>query len=228
MKAIILAGGLGTRLQGVVKDLPKPMAPINGRPFLEILVNKLKQSSITDIVLAVGYRRECIQDYFGNGANWGVTINYSIEATQLGTGGAIKLAMERFYAERYLIMNGDSFFENDLPELVLYHQAKKALITMALAEVSDTDRYGAVKLDADGMITHFTEKGVTGRGAVNAGVYVLERETMNFFSKDACSFETDVLQGMVGLRLFGLKQHGFFTDIGIPEDYHVFCQYRQR
>jgi D-glycero-alpha-D-manno-heptose 1-phosphate guanylyltransferase len=219
VKVIILAGGFGTRLQSVVKDLPKPMALVNGQPFLELLIRKLKGYGITDIVLSVGYMRDLICDYFGNGTVLGVTINYSAETSPLGTGGAIRTAMERFPAERYLVMNGDSLFDYDLDELLTFHQARHALLTIALAEVADKSRYGAVELDANGKITCFAEKGAAGDGLINAGVYLLEQQVREMFPAEVCSFEQDLLRPMVGDRLYGLPQQGFFIDIGLPEDY---------
>lgn len=223
MKAIILAGGFGTRLKSVIVDVPKPMAPINDQPFLEILIKRLIRFKITDIILSVGYKQEIIRDYFGDGASMGASITYSAEASPLGTGGAIKAAMEAFPAERYLVMNGDSLFENDIPELLEYHRAKRAAITLALAKVADKGRYGSVETNSDGMISRFTEKGADGSGTINAGVYVLEQQVLRFFPSDVCSFESDVMQNLIGKGLFGVCQQGFFIDIGVPEDYRSFC-----
>jgi D-glycero-alpha-D-manno-heptose 1-phosphate guanylyltransferase len=223
MKAIILAGGFGTRLKKVVTDVPKPMAPVNGRPFLEILIKRLIHFDISDIVLSVGYKQEVIRNYFADGTSIGASIAYSAEGLPLGTGGAIKAAMMAFPADRYLVMNGDSFFDHDVEELLTYHQTKKAIITLALAEVADKSRYGSVEINATGVISRFAEKGAGGPGTINAGVYVIEREIMTLFPGDVCSFENDVLQKIIGKRLFGLRQQGFFIDIGVPEDYRAFC-----
>ncbi len=223
MKAIILAGGFGTRLKSVIPDAPKPMAPVNGRPFLEILIRKLLSYSVTDIVISVFYRHGMISAYFGDGASMGASIAYSVDASPLGTGGAIKAAMKRFPAARYLVMNGDSYFEHSVPELIEFHQRKNAVLTMALAEVADRSRFGSVELHTDGAISCFIEKGADGRGTINAGVYVLERKVMDFIPGDICSFERDVARNLIGKGLFGLHQRGSFIDIGVPEDYRVFC-----
>ncbi len=199
------------------------MAPVNDQPFLKILINRLIRFNITDIVLSVGYKQEIIRDYFGDGASIGTSITYSAEDSPLGTGGAIKAAMEAFPAERYLVMNGDSLFENDIPELLEYHSAKRAVITLALAKVADKSRYGSVETDSNGMISRFTEKGADGLGTINAGVYVLEQQALRYFPGDVCSFESDVMQNLIGKGLFGVCQQGFFIDIGVPESYRAFC-----
>jgi len=223
LKVIILAGGLGTRLKSVIAEVPKSMAPVNGRPFLETLIKRLIQFNITDIVLSVGYMQEVIRDYFGDGSSMGVSISYSVENSPLGTDGAIKAAMEAFPAERYLVINGDSLFENDVQELLEYHRAKRAVITLSLVKVADKSRYGSVETNSDGMISCFTEKGADGPGAVNAGVYVLEQQVLSFFPGDVCSFENNMLQNLIGKGLFGLCQQKYFIDIGVPEDYRAFC-----
>lgn len=204
------------------------MAPVNGRPFMEILIKRLIQFNISDIILSVGFKQEIIRDYFGDGASMGGSITYSAEESPLGTGGAIKSAMERFPSDRYLVMNGDSLFENDVQELLEYHRTKKAVITLALAEVTNKSRYGSVETSSDGVITRFTERGADGPGTINAGVYVLEQQVLSYFSRDICSFENDIFPEMVGKGLFGHQQNGFFIDIGIPEDYKSFCQSRLR
>lgn len=226
MKAVILAGGFGTRLKSVIADIPKPMAPVNGRPFLEILVKRLVCRGITDIVLSVGYKQEVVSDYFGNGSSLGAIINYSSEDTPLGTGGAIRKVMEQYDDDLYVVMNGDSFFDNDIPELLACHHSKQASITLALAEVADKSRYGSVDLSPDGAVCGFAEKGGSGFGLINAGTYVVGRRSKDFLPEGVCSFENDILPGMIGKGLFGIHQKGAFIDIGIPEDYHSFCQLR--
>jgi D-glycero-alpha-D-manno-heptose 1-phosphate guanylyltransferase len=219
VKAIILAGGFGKRLKSVIRDIPKPMAPVNGRPFLEILVKRLMRFNITDIVLSVGYKQEVIREYFGDGSSMNASFNYSAEDIPLGTGGAVKAAMERFPSKHYVVMNGDSFFDNDIPKLITCHEINQANITMALATVDDTSRYGSVEINPDGEIARFSEKGKSGPGIINAGVYVVEQHVKDFFSENVCSFENDVLMNMIGNGLFGLCQPGLFIDIGVPDDY---------
>jgi NDP-sugar pyrophosphorylase family protein len=224
MRAIILAGGFGTRLKSVIPDIPKPMAPVNGRPFLEMLIRKLRCQDITDIILSVGYKKEVIHEHFGDGSSMGVSINYSSEDSPLGTGGAINAAMNRFPADRFLVMNGDSFFDNDLSELLTYHLCKQARITLALAQVSDISRYGTVETNLNGSISCFIEKSGSGPGIINGGVYIMEERVKVSFPGEVFSFENDMLRKSIGKGLFGLRQQGFFIDIGVPDDYEYCCK----
>lgn len=176
MKALVLAGGLGTRLRELINDRPKPMAPIAGRPFLEYLIIQLKRYELNDIVLCIGYLGEYIKGYFGHGSRWGVHISYSQENEPLGTGGAIKLAEELVQEKNFLVMNGDSFLDIDLNSLIDYHLKKKALATIALVEVEAPSRYGAVEINEKGEIESFTEKGHSSRSKlINGGIYGFNR-----------------------------------------------------
>lgn len=224
MKAIILAGGFGTRLREVVADIPKPMAPVNGRPFLEMLIARLRCRGISDIILSVGYRKESIIDHFGRGESMGVSISYSPEDTPLGTGGAIRAAMDGFSDERYLVMNGDSLFDADPTELIRFHLNRQASISVALANVPDKGRYGAVETGPDDAVSRFAEKSEGGPGCINAGVYVVEKRVMADIHTHVFSFENDVLRCSIGKGLYGLRQDGFFIDIGVPADYRYCCE----
>jgi NDP-sugar pyrophosphorylase family protein len=224
MKTIILAGGFGSRLKSVIADVPKPMAPVNGRPFLELLLQKLRCCGMTDIILSVGYKMEVIRDHFTDGVPSGMSLSYSEEASPLGTGGALKAAMVRYPDDCYLVLNGDSLFDCDLLELIRYHRSKRAAITMALAHVEDIGRYGSVVTAPDGAIARFTEKSGSGPGTINAGVYVIEGGVMSSIPGEVFSFEKDVLLASVGKGLFGLRQEGFFIDIGVPADYRYCCE----
>ena len=218
--ALILSGGLGTRLKGVVDDRPKPMAPIAGKPFLEYLVVQLKKQGFRDIVLCIGYRGEQARKYFGDGSKWGVNVLYSHEPEPLGTGGAVKLAEALVRGENFVIMNGDSFLDVDLKELVDYHLKNEALATMALAEVEDSTRYGAVEINEKGEIESFVEKGQSSRSKlVNGGIYVFNREVFSYIPEGKVSLEKEVFPKLIGKGFYGLLVKGFFIDIGIPEDY---------
>jgi D-glycero-alpha-D-manno-heptose 1-phosphate guanylyltransferase len=220
MKAIILAGGKGTRLQSVVNDLPKPMAPVGGKPFLEYLIRQLLSCRISEIILSVGYKKESIMSYFSNGADYGATISYVQEKVPLGTGGAIKKAFSSVIDTDILVMNGDSFFDADIPALISYHYQKNAAVTMALLSMKDTGRYGRVEMSSDGKIISFREKENSVSGLINTGIYMLNRTILPSIPDGVVSFETCVLTQLVGNGLFGSKQDGFFIDIGIPSDYH--------
>ncbi|MCD6468888.1 MAG: nucleotidyltransferase family protein [Thermoplasmata archaeon] len=220
MKSLILAGGLGTRLRKIVPDKPKPMALIANRPFLEYLILQLKQYRLTDIVLCVGYLGERVKEYFGDGSRWDVHVSYSQESAPLGTGGAIRLAEKLVQAENFLVMNGDSFLDIDLNRLIDYHLERKALATMALAEVEDPARYGAVEINEKGEIESFVEKGESsGSKLINGGIYVLDRKVFDYIPEGKVSLEREVFPKLIGRKFYGVPVKGYFIDIGIPEDY---------
>ena len=158
MEAIILAGGFGTRLQGLVKDVPKPMAPVNGRPFLTYVLDHLLRYDVSRIILSVGYKHEAIQAYFGS-AYHSVPIVYAVENTPLGTGGGIKKALEMARSSPVLVVNGDTFFDVGLDALLAAHHERNADVTMAVKEMDNVERYGSVTFDSSGRLTFFGEKG---------------------------------------------------------------------
>lgn len=216
---ILLAGGLGTRLKEVVRDLPKPMAPVNGKPFLHYVFEYLSKQGITKVVLAVGYKHEIIKDFFGtNYLN--IAIQYSVEQEPLGTGGAIKQAFD-YVDEQAFVINGDTFFDVSLSELNSFHSMKNADLTMALKRLKNFDRYGTVIVNDDDRVIQFEEKKVMEEGLINGGVYLMKK---NIFSKTGTekkfSFEKEVLEKHVGeLRYFGKPFDNYFIDIGIPTDF---------
>ena len=218
MEAIILAGGLGTRLGSRLTDLPKAMAPVAGRPFLALLLDRLMAAGCTRVILSVGYRRDTIVNHFHESYR-GMPLIYSIEEQPLGTGGAIRLSLERVTEASALVLNGDTFLDLDLHEICAYHHSARRSMTMAVTQVADTSRYGGVLLQ-DNLITGFTEKGKQGTGWINAGVYVLERSFPWPSDLPAqFSFERDVLEThLAALRPAAFPCRGYFLDIGIPED----------
>lgn len=223
MKAIILAGGQGTRLKPLISDMPKPMALINGKPFLEYLVQQLKKWGIHDIILSVGYKKEKISSYFLFGAEWGVDIHYVQENVPLGTGGAIREALESVDDTNVLVLNGDSFFDADINSLVAFHNSKDAVVTLALKGMADTGRYGRVEINEDGDVISFHEKRGSQKGLINTGMYVVNRKILPCLLAGKHSFENDVLTGLSKKGAFGLVQEGYFIDIGIPDDYATLC-----
>lgn len=220
-QALILAGGAGTRLRPVLADLNKPMAPIADKPFLEYLLRQLKKHGIEAVTLCVGYKADLIQSYFGSGELLGLRLSYSHETDFLGTGGAIKRAESLIHAESFFVMNGDSLFDSDLHALMRYHRETNALATLALARVDDTQRYGAVEVDASGRIVSFVEKGKgSAQGLINAGIYVFRRTLLELIPDgQAVSLERAILPTLIGRGLYGLPSHGYFVDIGVPDDY---------
>ena len=220
-EAIILAGGLGTRLQGVVKDLPKPMAPVNGRPFLTYILDYLIDYEYQRAVLSVGYLHEKIVDYFGKKYKT-LEIDYAVEEEPLGTGGGILLAMSKCTTENVLVINGDTMFKVDLTAFEQFHQEKNSLLTIVLREVEDVSRYGSVTISKDNLIALFAEKQVTfGRGYINGGVYLINRRLFEKYPQPKrFSFEKDIMTKYYTQECFyAMPSDGYFIDIGIPEDY---------
>lgn len=221
LQAIILCGGLGTRLRPIVSDLPKAMADIRGRPFLEYLLAQLRRSGFAQAVLCAGFKADEIRAHFGTGARFGLDLAYSIEDDPRGTAGALKLAEPLLEGDSWLLMNGDSFFDISIADLIQAHAQNPAEVTLALARVDDASRYGAVELGAKGLVTRFaqnTESHVP--GLINGGIYVLERKALQLVPTDrAVSLESDLLPELVGHGMYGLPFGGFFVDIGVSEGY---------
>ena len=218
--AIVLAGGFGTRLQSVVRDLPKPMAEVAGRPFLTYVLDELAAHGFSQAILSTGYMHECIEDYFG-GRYGSLSISYAREVEPLGTGGGIWNAMQQSAVEYTFVCNGDTLFRADwdaLERLVLQHDAP----ALALRRVDDVSRYGCVEVSGEGRILHFAEKGgAAGAGYINAGVSLLPRSLFaGYRVGERFSFEKDILEKRVPVQpVYADVSDGYFIDIGIPEDY---------
>jgi D-glycero-alpha-D-manno-heptose 1-phosphate guanylyltransferase len=218
---LLLVGGMGTRLRSVLSDKPKPLAPIGGIAFLELLVMQLRANGFRNLVMCTGFEAGQIHEKFGDGLKWNLNISYSEENQPLGTGGAIKLA-EPFLRQspNFVVMNGDSFLELDLRQMAQYHNQHDGLGTIAVRRVSDAARYGTVHVDAEGKITRFSEKlGFATPGLINGGVYVFKKAALNHIPGGPVSLEKEVLPGLVSQGIFAFEQNGMFIDIGTPEDY---------
>lgn len=218
MEAIILAGGLGTRLKDKLDGLPKPMAPVAGRPFLEILLNQLARCSCNRVILSVGHLHNVIESRFG--AAWrGIGIAYSIERAPLGTGGAIRASLAHATEENILVLNGDTFLDADYPAMMRFHAGQSGPMTMAVVHQREVARYGGVLLGGY-RIAGFDEKGRSGPGWINAGAYVLRKDIAwppNLPEK--FSFENDFIAPEIArLQPAAFQVEGFFLDIGVPED----------
>jgi D-glycero-alpha-D-manno-heptose 1-phosphate guanylyltransferase len=225
MEAIVLAGGLGSRLKAVVPDVPKPMAPINGRPFLEYLLDYWAGQGVDRFVLSVGYKREIIKEHFGV-LYKGVEVDYAVEDQPRGTGGGLLLALKHLcQSGTFLVMNGDTFFEVDLATMHDCHRGKQAEVTLALREMPTNSRYASVEIDKDGRITTFDNRARTsGRALINGGVYLAEKfafADMPPPSDEPVSIEVQLYPRMLraGRHMYGFPSSGRFIDIGIPEDY---------
>ena len=218
MEAIVLAGGLGTRLSGVISNVPKPMAPVSGYPFLEILLTSLEGNGFKRVILSVGYLAEVITSYFGNRFH-GLEITYEVEASPLGTGGAIRSAIQNCYSDHVFIFNGDTFLDLEVSRVEALWK-KNALPIIVAREVSDVSRYGALEIK-DGRLIKFLEKGRAGPGLINAGCYVLPINALDDFTVGSkFSLETEFLgPHCSGKSMDVFITQGHFIDIGIPEDY---------
>lgn len=216
-EAIVLAGGFGTRLRTLVSEVPKPLAPVAGRPFLEWILRRLEREGMRRVVLATGYMAEKVEQAFGRrfGA---LELIHSVETQPLGTGGAIALAAEHVGDRGVHVINGDTYLDyalTKLEALALGHGG----IGMALARVDDVYRYGAVGMEGV-FVLRFHEKGATGPGWINAGCYYLSDEVLRALPGGSYSFETDVLAPRAEARLvIGMTDTDRFIDIGVPEDY---------
>ncbi|MBK9579567.1 MAG: nucleotidyltransferase family protein [Fibrobacterota bacterium] len=219
MEAIVLAGGMGTRLRSVVSEIPKPMAPVAGKPFLESVLRWLVGCGTQKAVLSVGYKWEVIRDHFGESFE-GMELRYAVEESPLGTGGAVALAMRETESQQVLVVNGDTIFPIDASRLLSLQIDRGIGATLALKPMTNFDRYGSVELK-DGRIEAFLEKTHRDQGLINGGIYAMDR---NFLSGRGLparfSLEQDVLEKESGTgRLHGEVFDAPFLDIGIPEDY---------
>lgn len=218
MEAIILAGGFGTRLRDVVSDLPKPMAPIGNRPFLEILLGMLSQKGFTRVTCSLGYMSEKIVSHFGNSFN-GMELCYVVEESPLGTGGAVKLALTQCKDDHVFVFNGDTYLDIDVDQVELNWQKNRSPIIIG-RWVPDTERYGRLVV-SDGCVVDFNEKGIAGPGLINAGCYVLgARQLDGCRLQEKFSLESDYLVQLVKNEIVRCcETNGLFIDIGIPDDY---------
>ena len=217
-EAVILAGGRGTRLQSVVPDLPKPMAPVAGKPFLEILLVSLARKNIDRVVLSVGYLAESIIAHFGQYFQ-GIEIQYAREDSPLGTGGALRLALQQCREEAVLVLNGDTFLEFDMPSAARDWQTHRCPIVIGF-HAQNTARYGRLSLNGD-RVVGFLEKGSGEPGVINAGSYVFPTNLLRRAElPEVFSLERDFLPQELQKTCFRLlAASGMFIDIGVPYDY---------
>ncbi len=223
MQAIILAGGFGTRLQTVVKEVPKPLAPISGKPFLFWLITHLHQQGITNFIFSLGYLHHQIEDFlkqeFPN-----LQYNCVVEKEPLGTGGAIKFCLLKSIEKDIIIVNGDTFFGLNIKDFIKFYQSTNSDCCIALTPMQDFDRYGSVTIDELNIIQQFNEKKYCEQGLINTGIIALKKsifleKTANF--PQNFSYEKDFLEPNIAmLKVTGFITNGYFIDIGVPEDYY--------
>ena len=244
MEAILLCGGLGTRLRSVVSDRPKPMADIAGKPFLHYFVRMLSEKGVERFIFALGYMGEQIEAYFRDGREYGISIAYSYEESPLGTGGAIRNALPKMQEEDVLVLNADTYFDTDYRSLFQEQRMKRADMTIASREIEDISRYGAIVKDTDGRVLRWNEKqsgsGETmpdsaetlarseetapKRGEINGGIYVMKRSLIEKIPAGKQSLENDCIPVWLShsVKIHALPSDGYFMDIGVPEDYRRF------
>ncbi|WP_300796582.1 nucleotidyltransferase family protein [Helicobacter sp. UBA3407] len=218
MQAIVLAGGFGTRLKAVIKEIPKPMAPIGEKPFLEYILKYLKYQGVCSVILSVSYRYEAIQEYFQDNF-LGLEILYSIEKEPLGTGGAIKQALELANRNPLFVLNGDTYFDVCLSNLKFEEGSK---ICLGLKKMKNFERYGCVEINQKGRIEAFKEKEFRQEGFINGGVYLVDKSLFEGFSlENKFSFESFLQNHFKELKASARVFEDFFIDIGISEDYEL-------
>jgi D-glycero-alpha-D-manno-heptose 1-phosphate guanylyltransferase len=226
LPALILAGGLGTRLRPAFDAGPKGLAPVGGRPFLQYLLQQIYRAGFYNVVLCVGYGRRLIEEAIGDGARWGLRVRYSVETQPLGTAGAVKRAGSLIDKEDFLVFNGDSFLGVDLKQLVEEHLSFEAWATMALARVDDATRFGSVVLAPDGQIKEFREKSsfvmdnFLDTQIINGGIYVLSKRVLDMIPEcGVVSLEREVFPLLLTRGVRGFLCDGYFIDIGLPDDF---------
>jgi NDP-sugar pyrophosphorylase family protein len=220
-QALILAGGAGTRLRPLVSDLPKPLAPVAGRPFIDYLLLQLRANGINRAVVCAGYRADALMAHLGDGSAWGIELEFSVEDQPLGTGGALRLAAQHLAGDRCLVMNGDSLFDIPLPEFDAEHVRSGATFSIALATEGEASRYGSVAIDSGGWVTDFEEKSNREEPTlINAGLYMIERKELEQIpAARPVSLEREIMPALIGSGLRGQAFEGYFVDIGVPDDY---------
>jgi NDP-sugar pyrophosphorylase family protein len=221
VSAAVLAGGRGTRLRSVVGDVPKVIASVGGKPFLTFILEQLAWSGVRNVVLLTGYAADQVELAIGSEFA-GICLTYSVESSTLGTAGSVRQALAALQGDTILLLNGDSYCEVDLHAFLRFHISRQAGVSLALARVADTSRFGRVQCGPDGRLLRFEEKAASeGTGWINAGVYLLRRTLLqNLTIGSNASLENDLLPGWVDAGLvYGFRGGRRFIDIGIPETF---------
>lgn len=219
-ECIILAGGLGTRLRSSVPDLPKCMAPVAGKPFLQYLISYLLDQGVEKFIFSLGYKHEVIEDFLLKNYPF-LHYQISVETEPLGTGGAIRLGCKKAGTRHLLVLNGDTMYKVDVKKMFAFHLQHNASCTLALKPMHEFERYGVVEINQFGCIQSFKEKKYYQQGLINGGVYALDvAHFLELEFPEKFSFEKDYLEKYYSSRkMMGLVQDAYFIDIGIPEDF---------
>jgi len=222
---IILAGGLGTRLKGIIPDLPKALSPINGRPFLDYILDFLEESdSVSNVILAVGYMADQIIETYTDRDEYNFEILFSREETLLGTGGAIKRALQYSTTDSAMVLNGDSYVDVRVNDVLAFHREKNASMTIIVKKIRNPDRYGLVRFDDTHRITSFNEKQTSAtEGYINTGIYMFKRDIFSHIEENrVISLEKELMSLFIRDNgVYAFATQGKFIDIGLPETYLV-------
>lgn len=223
IEAIIIAGGEGTRLKSVLDDRPKPMAIIGGKPFIEWILLMLRQQGVQRVVICTGHLSEIVETYFGDGSEIGMEIAFVRDPFPLGTGGAVRNALDETSTKNILVLNGDSYLRTNISSFLKIHLACGAKASISLVRVKDISRYGSVKVNKDGKVKAFLEKSPRKQpGLINAGIYLLERNVVKEIPEGKMiSLEKEIFPNLIGKGLHGVLCEGPFIDIGTPESFHA-------
>ncbi len=216
--AIVLAGGFGTRLKNKLKEIPKPMIPIHGKPFLEYVFNQLIRNNISTVIMSIYYKGEIIIKKYGNSYN-GLEIIYSKDKAALGTGGAVRKAVKKANYDNVFIINGDTFFDINFNELMENHINNNNDLTLSLKRMNNFNRYGYVKTNQDGEIKYFEEKKFQSTGKIDGGIYIIKKELFKYKRLNNFFLLTDYIKSQLQKQKIGsVTFNNPFIDIGIPED----------
>ena len=220
MECIILAGGLGTRLQSIVSNLPKCMASVAGKPFLHYLLTSLEQKGFNHVILSLGYKHEMVIEWLKT-FNTKLKVSWVVEQEPLGTGGALRFASQAMLTDKAFIINGDTYFEVDYLGMMQLHEKTKAKVTIALRKMENFSRFGLVELEEKTQrITQFKEKQFCTSGYINGGVYLIGKNTLQKLP-EKCSLEKELFEKNIeSTFIAGFSSNGYFIDIGVPEDYN--------
>jgi NDP-sugar pyrophosphorylase family protein len=223
--AVVLAGGLGTRIADLAAGRPKAILPVAGRPFVEYLLRHLARSGVTQAVLAVGHGAEVVRSSIGDGHALGISVTYCQEREPLGTGGALAHAVQCQAASGRLAppviaLNGDSFVAVDVSALLAFHAVHRVAVTVVTVHARETGRFGQIVMASGHRVARFAEKTAQGPGLINAGVYVMESEALQAIPEGPSSLERDILPRLADAgEVLGFETAGYFVDIGVPADY---------
>jgi mannose-1-phosphate guanylyltransferase len=224
MKAVILAGGTGTRLRPLTNTRPKPMVPILNRPFLEHMLNNLELHNVTDVIMTVFYLPDKIRDHFGKNGYSSMNLSYVVEETPLGTAGAVK-NVENLIDGTFLVLNGDIFTKLDISKMLLFHKKMNSMVTLFLTQVNDPSQFGVIEMEENGYIQKFIEKpqqGETGSNWINGGIYIVEPEVLQFApTNEFYMFERGLFPALLkaGVPMYGYRDNSYWIDLGTPYNY---------